>query len=145
MLDWFNRIVIKKLPESLVVCIKLLTFEKIRSMKHSEFKLSKYFVYNFSIMHYRYHWIRRKGKPAPREVAPIIVSNHVSYIDPIYFFYELFPTIVASESHDSMPLVGTIIRAMQVTHKSRYICGNQLIFSILYVFVLLWFIFQVVH
>lgn len=61
-----------------------------------------------------YHWIRRKGKPAPREIAPIVVSNHVSFIEPIFYFYELFPTIVASESHDSLPLVGTIIRAMQV-------------------------------
>ncbi|KAG9156931.1 hypothetical protein Leryth_015516 [Lithospermum erythrorhizon] len=67
-----------------------------------------------------YQWIRRKGKPAPREVAPIVVSNHVSYIEPIFFFYELFPTIVASESHDSMPLVGTIIRAMQVIYVNRF-------------------------
>lgn len=63
---------------------------------------------------WRYHWIRRKGKPAPRETAPIVVSNHVSYIEPIFYFYELFPTIVAAESHDSIPFVGTIIRAMQV-------------------------------
>ena len=61
-----------------------------------------------------YHWIRRKGKPAPRETAPIVVSNHVSYIEPIFYFYELFPTIVAADSHDSIPFVGTIIRAMQV-------------------------------
>ncbi|XP_052211491.1 lysophospholipid acyltransferase LPEAT2 [Diospyros lotus] len=67
-----------------------------------------------------YHWIRRKGKPAAREVAPIVVSNHVSYIEPIFFFYELFPTIVASESHDSIPFVGTIIRAMQVIYVNRF-------------------------
>lgn len=63
-----------------------------------------------------YQWIRRKGKAAPREIAPIVVSNHVSYIEPIFYFYELFPTIVASESHDSIPFVGTIIRAMQVIY-----------------------------
>ncbi|KAL3814885.1 hypothetical protein ACJIZ3_016153 [Penstemon smallii] len=67
-----------------------------------------------------YHWIKRRGKPAPRKIAPIIVSNHVSYIDPIFFFYELFPTIVSSESHDSMPFVGTIIRAMQVIYVDRF-------------------------
>lgn len=67
-----------------------------------------------------YQWINRKGRPAPREIAPIVVSNHVSYIDPIFFFYELFPTIVASESHDSMPFVGTIIRAMQVIYVNRF-------------------------
>lgn len=67
-----------------------------------------------------YHWIKRKGQPAPREIAPIVVSNHVSYIEPIFFFYELFPTIVASESHDSLPVVGTIIRAMQVIYVNRF-------------------------
>lgn len=67
-----------------------------------------------------YHWIKRKGWPAPREIAPIVVSNHVSYIDPIFYFYELFPTIVASDSHDSMPVVGTIIRAMQVIYVNRF-------------------------
>ncbi|KAK4801209.1 hypothetical protein SAY86_021696 [Trapa natans] len=67
-----------------------------------------------------YHWIRRKGKPAPREIAPIVVSNHVSYIEPIFYFYELFPTMVASESHDSIPFVGTIIRAMQVIYVNRF-------------------------
>ncbi|KAK9742888.1 hypothetical protein RND81_03G203400 [Saponaria officinalis] len=67
-----------------------------------------------------YQWIKRKGRPAPRDKAPIVVSNHVSYIDPIFFFYELFPTIVASESHDSLPFVGTIIRAMQVIYVNRF-------------------------
>ncbi|KAJ8633569.1 hypothetical protein MRB53_026905 [Persea americana] len=67
-----------------------------------------------------YHWIRRVGRPASRETAPIVVSNHVSYIEPIFFFYELFPTIVASESHDALPFVGTIIRAMQVIYVNRF-------------------------
>ncbi|XP_042050386.1 lysophospholipid acyltransferase LPEAT2-like [Salvia splendens] len=67
-----------------------------------------------------YHWIKRKGKPAPREIAPIVVSNHVSYIDPIFFFYEIFPTIVSADTHDSMPFVGTIIRAMQVIYVDRF-------------------------
>uniref|UniRef100_A0A7N0SZ87 EF-hand domain-containing protein n=1 Tax=Kalanchoe fedtschenkoi TaxID=63787 RepID=A0A7N0SZ87_KALFE len=78
------------------------------------------FCSRFILFSFGYHWIKRKGRPAPREVAPILVSNHVSYIDPIFYFYELFPTIVASESHDSMPFVGTIIRAMQVIYVNRF-------------------------
>ncbi|PPR95480.1 hypothetical protein GOBAR_AA25188 [Gossypium barbadense] len=74
----------------------------------------------FILFSFGYHWIRRKGKPAPREIAPVVVSNHVSYIEPIFYFYELFPTIVASESHDSIPFVGTIIRAMQVIYVNRF-------------------------
>ncbi|GAB2271619.1 Lysophospholipid acyltransferase lpeat2 [Dionaea muscipula] len=66
-----------------------------------------------------YHWIKRRGRPVPRGIAPIVVSNHVSFVEPIFFFYELFPIIVASESHDSVPLVGTIIRAMQVIYVDR--------------------------
>ncbi|KAG6498304.1 hypothetical protein ZIOFF_046216 [Zingiber officinale] len=62
---------------------------------------------------YAYQWINRKGRPAPREIAPIVVCNHISYIEPIFFFFELIPTMVASESHDALPFVGTIIRAMQ--------------------------------
>ncbi|CAO2832250.1 unnamed protein product [Amaranthus hypochondriacus] len=46
--------------------------------------------------------------------------NHASYIDPIFFFYELFPTTVASDFHDSMPLAGAIIRAMQVIYVNRF-------------------------
>ncbi|MED6183079.1 Lysophospholipid acyltransferase lpeat2 [Stylosanthes scabra] len=74
----------------------------------------------FILFSFGYQWIKRRGKPAPREIAPIIVSNHVSYIEPIFYFYELFPTIVASESHDSIPWVGTIIRAMQVIYVNRF-------------------------
>ncbi|CAI9781561.1 unnamed protein product [Fraxinus pennsylvanica] len=74
----------------------------------------------FILFSFGYHWIKRRGKPAPREIAPIVVSNHVSYVEPIFFFYELFPTIVASEAHDSMPFVGTIIRAMQVIYVDRF-------------------------
>ncbi|XP_074279931.1 lysophospholipid acyltransferase LPEAT2-like [Silene latifolia] len=67
-----------------------------------------------------YQWIKRKGRPVSREIAPIVVSNHVSYIDPIFYFYELFPSIVSSDSHDSIPFVGTIIRAMQVIYVNRF-------------------------
>lgn len=74
----------------------------------------------FILFSFGYHWIRKKGKPAARELAPIVVSNHVSYIDPIFFFYELFPTIVSSDSHDAIPFVGTIIRAMQVIYVDRF-------------------------
>jgi 1-acyl-sn-glycerol-3-phosphate acyltransferase len=40
--------------------------------------------------------------------------EYISYTDPLFFFYELFPSIVASETHDKIPVVGTIIRTTQV-------------------------------
>ncbi|CAL9149856.1 lysophospholipid acyltransferase LPEAT2-like [Musa acuminata AAA Group] len=74
----------------------------------------------FILFSFGYHWIKRKGRPASRDIAPIVVCNHVSYIEPIFFFYELFPTMVASESHDALPFVGTIVRAMQVIYVDRF-------------------------
>lgn len=73
----------------------------------------------FILFCFGYHWIRRLGKPSKREVAPIVVSNHVSYIDPIFFFYELFPSFVSSASHSNIPGIGAIIRPMQVINVDR--------------------------
>ncbi|GBG91679.1 hypothetical protein CBR_g53493 [Chara braunii] len=64
-------------------------------------------------------WIHRKGRPAPRSIAPIVVSNHTSFMDPIFFFYDMMPTIVSSKSHEAMPLLGTIIKAMRVIAVDR--------------------------
>lgn len=66
-----------------------------------------------------YHWIRRLGKPCKREIAPIVVSNHVSFIDPIFFFFELLPSFVSSASHSNLPGLGMIIRPMQVINVDR--------------------------
>lgn len=66
-----------------------------------------------------YHWIRRLGRPAKREVAPIVISNHISFIDPIFFFFELFPSFVSSASHSNLPGIGMIIRPMQVINVDR--------------------------
>ncbi|KAH9533634.1 hypothetical protein CY35_18G062200 [Sphagnum magellanicum] len=66
-----------------------------------------------------FHWIKRTGRPARREIAPIVVSNHVCFMDPIFYFFELFPSIVSSNSHESIPLVGTVIQAMQVIPVDR--------------------------
>jgi hypothetical protein len=73
-----------------------------------------------------FHWIKRTGQPARREIAPIVVSNHVCFMDPIFYFFELFPSIVSSNSHESIPLVGTVIQAMQVSRTNIH----QLLFSI---------------
>jgi lysophosphatidylcholine acyltransferase/lyso-PAF acetyltransferase len=61
-----------------------------------------------------YHWIPTKGSLAPREIAPVVVANHMSYTDPVFMFFRLLPAIVSAKQHESMPLIGTIIKAMQV-------------------------------
>lgn len=72
-----------------------------------------------------FYWIRRIGKPASKEIAPIVVSNHVSYTDPKFFFYELFPGIDTLETHDMISFVGTIIRAMLVIYVDSSILSHS--------------------
>ncbi|CAM6010689.1 unnamed protein product [Sphagnum balticum] len=61
-----------------------------------------------------YHWIHVKGKPAPRHEAPILVSNHVSFADPLFIFFRHLPVIVTAHENLSIPVAGAIMRAMQV-------------------------------
>eukprot|EP00271_Cylindrocystis_brebissonii_P020712 TRINITY_DN6986_c0_g1_i2.p1 TRINITY_DN6986_c0_g1~~TRINITY_DN6986_c0_g1_i2.p1 ORF type:complete len:505 (-),score=94.31 TRINITY_DN6986_c0_g1_i2:775-2289(-) len=60
-----------------------------------------------------YNYIHIKGKPADREVAPVLVSNHVSFIDPFFIFYYHLPIIVTAKENLAIPLAGTVIMSVQ--------------------------------
>ncbi|XP_024530599.1 lysophospholipid acyltransferase LPEAT2 [Selaginella moellendorffii] len=60
-----------------------------------------------------YHWIGVKGKPARKRDAPVLVCNHVTFVDPVYIFYKHLPVIVTAEENLNYPFMGTIISAMQ--------------------------------
>lgn len=59
-------------------------------------------------------WIKVTGKPARREQAPIIVSNHISFIDPVFIFYRHLPVIVSAKENLEMPVIGVYLQALQV-------------------------------
>lgn len=61
-----------------------------------------------------FYWISVTGKPAHRSVAPIIVSNHIGFLDPVYVFYRHLPVIVAGKENVEMPFIGMFLRALQV-------------------------------
>lgn len=64
-----------------------------------------------------YYYISVKGRPAHRSVAPIIVSNHVGFIDPIFVFYRHLPVLVAAKENVEMLVVGMFLHALQVGHQ----------------------------
>ncbi|KAJ7523925.1 hypothetical protein O6H91_18G069100 [Diphasiastrum complanatum] len=78
-----------------------------------------------------YYWIEVKGRPASREQAPIIVSNHISFVDPVYVFYSHMPVIVSARENLSLPIVGVFLRALQIipvdrtSSTSRHNAGSQ--------------------
>lgn len=61
-----------------------------------------------------YYYIPIKGKPAPRSVAPVIVSNHIGFVDPIFVFYRHLPVIVSAKENVEMPIIGMFLQALQV-------------------------------
>eukprot|EP00246_Nothoceros_aenigmaticus_P004252 TRINITY_DN15706_c0_g1_i1.p1 TRINITY_DN15706_c0_g1~~TRINITY_DN15706_c0_g1_i1.p1 ORF type:complete len:511 (-),score=73.70 TRINITY_DN15706_c0_g1_i1:249-1781(-) len=64
-------------------------------------------------------WIKVKGKPATREQAPIIVSNHISFIDPVFIFYRHLPVIVSAKENLEIPIVGVYLQALQIIPVDR--------------------------
>lgn len=53
------------------------------------------------------------GTPASRQEAPIVVANHVSFIDPFYLFIAYLPSFVAKKEVEDLPVVGTVATALQ--------------------------------
>ncbi|XP_073390454.1 lysophospholipid acyltransferase LPEAT2 isoform X2 [Physcomitrium patens] len=66
-----------------------------------------------------FHWIHLKGSPAPRHEAPILVSNHVTFVDPLFLFFKHLPVIVTAYENLNLPVAGAIIKAMQAIAVDR--------------------------
>lgn len=66
-----------------------------------------------------YHWIEVIGKPAPRSKAPIIVCNHVTFVDPVYMFVAHLPMIVTAKENLNIFVAGTVMKALQVVTVDR--------------------------
>jgi lysophosphatidylcholine acyltransferase / lyso-PAF acetyltransferase len=58
-------------------------------------------------------WLEVHGKPAPRSVAPIVVSNHRCFVEPIFLIAVLGGTPVSAIENARIPLVGPIVIALQ--------------------------------
>lgn len=53
--------------------------------------------------------------------APILVSNHCSFLDALYYSCRVLPAPVAKAAVVHYPLIGTVIKAIQpiLVHRSR--------------------------
>jgi 1-acyl-sn-glycerol-3-phosphate acyltransferase len=66
-------------------------------------------------------WIKEKGKRASKSEAPIIVSNHLSFIEPVVLLYKYSLMAVAkSESKynfkkvKQLPIIGTFAKSWYI-------------------------------
>lgn len=60
----------------------------------------------------RFYWIWCVGKFVCKDVVFIVVLNYVLFIDFLFYFYELFLSIVSFKVYDCFYLVGIIICLM---------------------------------
>lgn len=69
-----------------------------------------------------FHKIELEGRPAPFEEAPIVVANHMSFVDPLFFIARQLPSAIAKDAVGKLPLFGTMARSMQVIFVDRKGC-----------------------
>lgn len=66
-----------------------------------------------------YNYIKVKGKPVKRDIAPIMVCNHVSSIDPLYFVMAHLPMMVTAKENIRIPVAGVVMKALQCVFVDR--------------------------
>jgi 1-acyl-sn-glycerol-3-phosphate acyltransferase len=58
-------------------------------------------------------WVTVHGRPAPKTVAPIVVSNHLGFLEPSYLVAALGCCAVSAAENLNYPIVGGILVALQ--------------------------------
>ena len=74
-----------------------------------------------------YVWINEKGKPATRDEAPVIVCNHIGFVEPVILVSRYLASPVGAEETLMKPIVGVICQSLQcvtVRRKERASRGD---------------------
>lgn len=79
----------------------------------------------FQLVILGYYNITTHGKLASRAEAPIIVSNHISFVEPIFLASAALASPVSAAENASYPLVGSILIALQALLVDRAQHGSS--------------------
>ena len=60
-----------------------------------------------------YHYVRESGAPAPRSVAPVVVSNHSSFVETFYLTQKLSACGMSDKGIADIPILGAVLGAME--------------------------------
>ena len=69
----------------------------------------------FALQSLGYNYITVRGKPAPASVAPVMVCNHRSLVDPAFFLWYLYPDIpvfVSAEGVRTFYVLGAVAKVL---------------------------------
>ena len=67
-----------------------------------------------------FHWIKVKGKRASAKEAPVIVPNHVCFIEPLYLVYANLPMSVGARATMMFPGTSAIHQLLQSIPLEKY-------------------------
>jgi 1-acyl-sn-glycerol-3-phosphate acyltransferase len=59
-----------------------------------------------------FHYVSVTGKPASKSEAPILVSNHTSFVETFYLTYVLLSCGISEKGNFNVPAMGSILRAL---------------------------------
>ena len=60
-----------------------------------------------------FHRVEERGAPAPRDAAPILASNHTSFVEAFYLTQRFRASGMAAEDLAAIPMVGNVLRALE--------------------------------
>jgi lysophosphatidylcholine acyltransferase/lyso-PAF acetyltransferase len=66
-----------------------------------------------------YYWISTYGRKASADEAPIIISNHVTFLEPVYLISQYLASPIAAAENLKAPILSTICRALQTIQVDR--------------------------
>ncbi|KNC55912.1 uncharacterized protein AMSG_12448 [Thecamonas trahens ATCC 50062] len=73
-----------------------------------------------------YVWITERGRPAPREQAPIVVAaSHTGMMEGLYMLWKISPSVVSVSDNAATPVLGTLLSAAQVIYVNRSDPGSR--------------------
>jgi lysophosphatidylcholine acyltransferase/lyso-PAF acetyltransferase len=60
-----------------------------------------------------YFYINTVGKPSKKDEAPILIANHVSFLDPFFLVSRSLLTPIGAAEHLRVPILNIFVRALQ--------------------------------
>jgi len=66
-----------------------------------------------------YNYIPIRGRIASSKEAPVVVSNHMSFVEALYLPSLLLSMVISREENKKVVFIGTIMKQLQVIFVSR--------------------------
>jgi len=113
----------------LFILIWMYFFSVLVTLGHDEtFPMSKwrkfcqhpiYYGLRIQLFLFGFIWVKVKGRPVGKHIAPIMVSNHICPFEPIFLLYYTKASVLQRSEDSKVPIIGRVQKALQVLFVDR--------------------------